>query len=210
MALTIRFTFVEGTTADVIAVDASVSETHSYAAEVTEYPVEKGAGVTDNIRAKPITLRVEAFISDYPLTGAGRSQSSSGGTQGSQKPRKEDLASQQILAKLQKLQTQSTLMTVETGLREYQDMALENIEIPRDKSLKNGIRVTLSFKQVQVVKTQSSGLQVALNPKGYGRNKGGPQTSSKGDDALRGKYNRFKEQYNLGKDTGSSAVGASF
>lgn len=202
MALKIQFTFVEGTTADVIVADASVSETHTFAADVTDYPVEEGPNVSDNIRARPIMLRVEAFLSDYPLRNEGRFQASSGGIPGFQRPASKTLASKDAFKKLQDLQTKGTLMTVETGIQKYENMSLENIEVPRDKSLKNGLRVTLSFKQVNVVKTQSSGLEKALLPKGFGRNRGGPQTSKTGDEALREKSNRLAENFNLGYTPG--------
>lgn len=210
MSLRIRFTFVEGTQADTIAVDASVSETHSYSADVTDYPVEKGANVSDNIRTRPIMLRVEAFISDYPLQNEGRNQSSSSGLPGFQRPASKTLSSKETLTKLEDLQKKGVLVTVETGIRDYEDMSLESIEVPRDKSLKNGLRVTLSFKQVIVVQTQSSGIDKALLPKGFGRNKGGPQTSKKGDDALNSKVNELTDEFKLGNRAGGSLVGASF
>ena len=40
-------------------IDAALRETHTYESEVTEYPVESGAMITDNIRPRPITIEIE-------------------------------------------------------------------------------------------------------------------------------------------------------
>lgn len=183
MALKLQFTFTEGTTLETVVVDASVSETHTFGAQVTDYPVEKGAAVSDNIRATPVTLRVEAFISDFPLLNDGRGQASSGGVQGSQRPSARTETSKQILQKLRALQEQGVILTVDTGLKKYENMALVSIDVPRDKSLKNGLRVNLSLKEIRIVETQMVNIQKPKEPKGQGKTKGGPQTKKPADPA---------------------------
>ena len=174
MALKIQFTFRNGNKQEVIVVDASVSETHSFAADITEFPVEKGANVSDNIRSKPAMLRIEAFISDAPLLNAGRTQTSSGGA--APRPSRIEGRSQDVLNKLIGVRDEGVLITVETGIQTYKNMLLQNIEMPRDKSLKGGIRLTLSFKEVRIVQTQQAVLEKPKEAKGHSKRKDGHQT----------------------------------
>lgn len=195
MALRITFTFKDGPQLETLTVDASVSETHSFSAQVTEFPVESGAAVSDNVRPNPETLRIEAFISDFPLLNAGRNQTSSGGIQGSQRPTKRTEASGEILTKLRRLQTEGIPVEVFTGLRNYADMILETIEVPRDKSLKNGIRANLSFKKIRVVKTQTVEVKQARETKGQRKVKGGPDTTKPASTAVAEKKGSLATQF---------------
>lgn len=54
-------------TFDIVTFDTVESEEHTLPNEVTEFPVEDGPDVTDNIRVKPRTLHVSGYISDTPL-----------------------------------------------------------------------------------------------------------------------------------------------
>lgn len=174
MALQFQFAFRDGNKLETIVVDASVSESHSFAAEVTDYPVEKGANVADNIRAKPTVLRLEAFISDAPLTNAGRNQVASGGV--TPRPKYEPNRSQDVLNQLIRLRDEGVLVTVYTGIKKYENMLLQSIDMPRDKSLKAGLRLTLTFKETRIVETQKVTITKAKERKGEKAKKDGPQT----------------------------------
>jgi hypothetical protein len=52
---------------DTIWVDASLRETYSYGAEVTEHPVEQGADVADHIRPRSRVLSIEAVVTNTPI-----------------------------------------------------------------------------------------------------------------------------------------------
>jgi hypothetical protein len=54
-------------TFDVVEFDTVDTEDHTLPNEVTEFPVEQGPDVTDNVRVKPRTLSVKGYISDTPL-----------------------------------------------------------------------------------------------------------------------------------------------
>lgn len=183
MALKIQFVFTEGTAKEVIVVDASVSETHSFPATATNYPVEKGAAVADNVRAEPIRLRVEALIADFPLKSSGRQQVSVSGAQQVDRPAEQLRTSTAVLKKLRDIQERGVLVDVETGLREYKNMVLEGMEVPRDKSLKNAIRANLSFKQIRIVETDTVKVTKAKDAKGQGKIRGGPKSTKPADSA---------------------------
>jgi hypothetical protein len=66
MPLNILWQNKDGTT-DVVQLDVYDTETHGMATEVTEFPVEDGPDISDNVRRKPKTLQIEGYVSDTPL-----------------------------------------------------------------------------------------------------------------------------------------------
>ena len=55
-------------TADIIVIDATVSETVNLEADVTDHPVEDGPDINDHIRPKPVMVEIEGIVSETPLT----------------------------------------------------------------------------------------------------------------------------------------------
>ena len=66
MSTTISWTNDDGSL-DVVQLDIYETETHDAPCEVSEFPVEDGLAVTDNIRLKPKTLVLEGYVTDIPL-----------------------------------------------------------------------------------------------------------------------------------------------
>ena len=62
------FSAVGGITIDGWPVDLALTEEHSHDSEATQYPVEKGANITDHVRPKPISITFEGIVSASPLT----------------------------------------------------------------------------------------------------------------------------------------------
>ena len=67
---------------DLIMVDATISDSVSYEAEVTDYPVEDGPDISDNVRLKPVSYEITGLISESPITlkGAAASLATSAAT----------------------------------------------------------------------------------------------------------------------------------
>ena len=63
-----KFTDPNNNDSDLLMFDATISETPTYTAEPTDYAVEEGPDVTDNVRLKPITFQLEGLISETPIT----------------------------------------------------------------------------------------------------------------------------------------------
>ena len=60
---------------DLLMVDATISESPKYESEVTEYPVEDGPDISDNVRLKPVTLEIQGLVSESPITMKGAAAS---------------------------------------------------------------------------------------------------------------------------------------
>lgn len=58
----------------IVEFDLTLSESHTFSAEVTDHPVEVGTNVADHIRPDPKMLSVEVYVTNTPIveTGGGR------------------------------------------------------------------------------------------------------------------------------------------
>jgi hypothetical protein len=108
-----------------ITFDAILEETHNFDSDITSYPVESGAVITDNVILKPITLSIKALSTDYPfvLLGIG------GGI-----PLLETSKSTELFNVIFNLRNSKQTVDVVTGLRSYKSMAIQNITVPRTDS----------------------------------------------------------------------------
>ena len=48
-------------------IDCTVSESHEFESEVSDYPVESGIEISDNIRTKPLRVTLEGIVSNTPF-----------------------------------------------------------------------------------------------------------------------------------------------
>lgn len=138
-----------------IVVDATVQEEHKSSCDLTENPVEDGAKITDHVQLKPKELSIDGVISDTPL-GASfvqnfQNSSSSSGNSLSNSSRSID-AYQQLL----ELQKSREPFTVTTGLKQYTNMILVDLSVPRTVSTANAIHFKASMKEIRIVKSKSS------------------------------------------------------
>lgn len=64
-------------TPKIVEFDATMSETHDSASEVTEHPVEEGSAITDHVRRQPFTFTCEVYITNTPSEELGRGSTKS-------------------------------------------------------------------------------------------------------------------------------------
>lgn len=134
---------------DSIVVDASISEKHTRRAKATRHPVEEGSDVSDHVKVEPAELTIEGQVSNHPATLGG-------GTFAGGPNRAED-----AYTELCAIVDGKRLVTIITTLDRYDDMVLENLQVPRDASLGNTVRFTCSATQIRMVSAKTIG----ANPK---------------------------------------------
>lgn len=173
MALRLQFAFTEGTLLEAIVMDATLSESHSHTADVTDYPVERGANISDNVRAKPVTLTVDGYVSDFPLHTNVIQQFTAGAF--TERPTEDLRRSQNVLDKLIKLKDKGTLIIVTTGARTYQNMVVTSVQVNRDKTVINGLRLNIAMRSIELVDTQTVQIKVE-EKKAEPKRKDGPKT----------------------------------
>lgn len=136
-----------------IVVDATLTESHVLASEVTNYPIETGATISDHVQLKPLVYNMTGIISDNPigflvlgniaqvvntvqsLFGQGRSQ--------------------EAYYAIFQLWQSRTPFTVTTNLKRYENMIFTSFVVDDDVDTSNEINFKASLQQVTIVTSQS-------------------------------------------------------
>lgn len=164
-------------------IDCTVSEKHSRQSPASEYPIEDGRVISDNILIRPLELELQGIISDTPLdlgtvvgsavttavsaiTGPLGVVAGAGGVAlfkaltGSGKP--------SVTAFMQLLQLQESKLPFEvvTTLvpQSYKNMWIKNLTVPRDATTGQVLAFNLSLTQLLVVTSQTVNVKVFANP----------------------------------------------
>jgi hypothetical protein len=145
-------------TLSALELDAVLSEQHDFESEVTEHPVESGANVSDHIRNKPATLKLECVVSNTPIFQKEVVERMGGFRKGSP-GRAED-----AFATLMRLREEQQPITVATRLKAYSNMAIASISIPRDAKTGDTMRFSLVLKEIRLV--ESTYTSYAKEPRG--------------------------------------------
>jgi hypothetical protein len=148
--------------------DAVVTETHTRSASVTTHPVEQGADVADHVNTNPVTLSLEAIVTNTPLrTPATMNRNARGevsAVEGTKANALQFDASmdrpKDVYDAISEAFDKGAVFTVDTALRRYEDMVIIDLTVPREAGsgldTQSGTRVdklsfTLSMQQVRVV-----------------------------------------------------------
>jgi hypothetical protein len=121
-----------------LVLDASVSEQHNYTSRVTQYPVESGGAVSDNIYNEPMKLTIKGVVSNHPLPDS----PADGDAQG---------ALETLLA----IREAREPIDIVTGLMSYKDMAMTTLNIPRDYKTGDALIFDVSFIKVVMAQTET-------------------------------------------------------
>lgn len=153
----------------VIQIECSLKETHSRESPASEFPLEDGTTISENIVLKPHNLELEAFISNTPLSPlnslatAGVSALTSplgvigsnaaivGGSALFKALRSTNSPSIQAYEQLLKLQASKERFTVITTLKRYDNIYVKNLSVPRDVSTGQALQFTISLGQLTLV-----------------------------------------------------------
>jgi hypothetical protein len=144
---------------DDFLIDVILNETHEFENEVTEYPVESGSNITDNVRPKPIVVTMECLVSNSPI--------------GFLKDLRDAVSepADDCYEHLQKIRDRRDYVTIRTSLRTFTSMVLKNLSIPRAQGRGDELRFTATFQQVQTVSNKR--VRRTATPAGKGKNKYG-------------------------------------
>lgn len=116
-----------------VEMDASLSESHQAANEVTRHPVEQGSDITDHVRRQPERVTITGVITDTPTTLGGAL---------------EENRSLSAFEKFLEMKDRADLVTVVTSLRQYSNMVIESYSIPRDARRGQSVEITLNLVEI--------------------------------------------------------------
>lgn len=153
-------------------VDCTLRESHTFDSDVTNYPVESGSNITDNIRPLPLIVEMEGVVSNTPI-GALVNQRAALSAMGV-KP------SDDCYDTFTRLwQTREPIQIV-TSLRTYDNMAMKSLSFPRGDH-EDGIKFNATFQQIFSVDNKREirvSIPIASGGTGTGKTKVGKPTES--------------------------------
>lgn len=214
----------------ILELDATIHESHEYTNTVTEFPVEKGFRISDHIIRQPEKLVMEGFVTNSPIPRSTDLLKTKGATateliNWNERQTEElkqyapdqnrietalsillDLAGLPPTARnTEDIQNEYTfpkvIDIVETGLRQYKNMVITRITIPRDVTTGESLRFTCELRHIITVKTEMVEMQNVseLNGRAIGATKQAPNEKKKGAQALKENSPKMKSLLADGK-----------
>lgn len=145
---------------DILTVDATLQETHSAAAEVTEHPVEVGSDVTDHIRPKPVEVRIDGIVTNSPLPRDLLRSAITASPLGPAVALGEAAAlaiigaaefTKDAFNTLRKIRDNGQLVVLATPYQQYESMAMTDLQVVRAKDTGDALHFTATFRQIVTV-----------------------------------------------------------
>jgi hypothetical protein len=124
----------------VLTLDVTVEESHDFSADVTEFPIEGGAVITDHVRLRPRQLNITGFVTDTPLVSVGLSLGRS--------------RAASAFFTLETMWQMRIPFVVVSQLRIYRSMVIEKLSVP--KAREQALRFSCTMKQIQIVYAQTT------------------------------------------------------
>jgi hypothetical protein len=146
---------------DGFAIDAALTENHAKTSDTTEYPVEKGADITDHIRPKPREVEINGIVSDSPM-GAVAIARVHKAPFVSDDVAPDTLPTVDVLAKLQEIYDTQKIVSIQTTLQVYDNMCMYDCQIPRSKDDGESIQFTCSFREIIFITNDLTTVRVAI------------------------------------------------
>lgn len=154
-------TVIGPTMIDTLALDASLTETATFGAQVSEHPVEVGSNVVDHVRPQAIEVRIDGVVTDTPATVAQAQRASLATGIGDGSPGGYTGRAFAALVFLIDLRDNPRLVTITTKRWVYEDMALASLSVPADRATGDALRFSATFRQVRTVTLRRVVLRVA-------------------------------------------------
>ncbi len=145
-------------------IDVALSEQHEFESEVTEYPVESGSDVTDNVRPKPIMVTMECIVSNTPIGTIANIRANALAQPGGNNP---GSPADDAYAVMLKIRDDREPVTIATSLQTFTNMVMKSLSIPRATGRGDELRFTAVFQQVTIVtnKRIQTAIPIAQAPK---------------------------------------------
>jgi len=124
-----------------VTIDATINDSVSYNANITQYPVEDGSFISDNITIQPYTVEIRGLISDAPIFLPGITENSSFLTLNNSRVK-------DAYEKLLSLFIKKEPFTVVTGLDVYSNVFFTSFDISRDSNTGQALAFDAKFQQI--------------------------------------------------------------
>lgn len=119
--------------------DCTLSERHVFDSDVTDYPVESGINITDNIRPLPIVVEIEGLVTNSPIGPIAAERGALGAL--GVKP------TDDCYDTLTGIWKKREPVIIRTSLRRYDNMAMKSLTFPRGDH-EDALKFNATFQQV--------------------------------------------------------------
>lgn len=122
---------------DAFVLDATLSEEHALENKVTSFPREDGAVLNDHIINSPRRLTLQGMVTNAPVREPDPANPAPGNR------------AEMAFAALEAMHEKREPVTVVTRMRQYDNMAIEKISIPRSPSTGRSLEFTLNLIEIR-------------------------------------------------------------
>ncbi len=140
-----------------VSIDTFKDEDHSYKAKVTKYPTETGATLADHITIDPALISIKGEVSDLTSMGVrdvgilrnpgALLNSAISSVMGASSMKRSGIVWEQLRA----VQTNRELLTVQTNLQIYNNMAITSLRTRQDTNTAGTLRFEAVLEEVLTI-----------------------------------------------------------
>ena len=139
-------------------VDAAIEESHGFDAEVSSFPIESGATISDHVRLLPLMLQLECIVSDTPI---GEKMEGARSSTGSIDTANVKSWSDRAHEHFKLLRDKREPFDVTTSLQKYTNMIIERYSPARRVGDGHSLRFSLSLRSLNIVTNERTTVKVA-------------------------------------------------
>ena len=165
---------LEDDPSQILTFDATLAEGHKGTASVTDHPVENGVDFTDHIRRMPNSLTITGVVTDAPLVVERSVNATPANTGGD--PNQRAVSAYQFLLVAK---DRGKLIRVFTRLRDYRNMAIISLSVPRTAGESRIIRAEIELREILVAVTEQVEAPTPIAPTRRRKSKKGKQAKKK-------------------------------
>jgi hypothetical protein len=114
-----------------VELDATLTEEHRYTSRVTSYPVEDGTIISDHILNEPEVVVISGIVTDSPINILSQFN-----------------RSVTAFNTLVRMQQNREVMTLVTGIKVYQNMAITSLDVPRNLRTGQSLQFNIEFQKI--------------------------------------------------------------
>lgn len=195
----------------VLQLDATISESHDYENEVSQWNTEDGQTIIDNIRLVPERISINGIVSNSPIKVfheditnivSGNSNTSEANIVDREDTPTRVETAQNILLRIfgrviNGIEKKPEIITIVTGLRSYKNMAGVSLKINRDSKTGQALPFNAKFIRVSTSKITFIEAQPDFKDRAQTKVQKGKQGPSNANDQLSTRTSKLRQFYNL-------------
>lgn len=139
-----------------IPVDAWITRQHGFSSAVTRAPVEDGSDVNDHVILQSRELTIEGLTSDHPVNLLATPAAVVGAVSEFLGQSGAETRSQSAAKALEKAWETKAELTIETRLRTYKNMVIEQLEWSESQTTSGALAFRMSLVEIRKVTLQST------------------------------------------------------